>query len=103
MIILIRRSWFINVDTSPKFYCKAKVEWIIRLIARLINLLQRLRQQTDISGKQFQQKGIFVALVALSLSNTLDFYISRPIFLSSISLFLFICFAINHTHIQRKI
>ena len=37
-------------------------------MARLINLLQKVLQQTDSSSKEFQQGGIYVALsLALSI------------------------------------
>ena len=53
---------FINIGTLPKFCYETKVKWIIKLIAGLINLLQKVLQQTDSSSEEFQQRGIYVAL-----------------------------------------
>ena len=87
------------VDRLPKFYYATKVKLIIRLIARLINLLQKVLQQTDSSSKEFHQKDIYIAL---SHTHTRFLYISPH--LSSIYFFIyfFIFCHPSHPHSKKK-
>ena len=70
-------SRFINIGTLPKFCYETKVKWIIKLMARLINLLQKVLQQTDSISKEFQQGGIYVAL---SLALSIFIYLTLSFF-----------------------